>query len=192
MFAALIFLVISIGGILIVLVVWVVAAYNGLVRLRNAVKNAWSQIDVQLKRRYDLIPNLVETVKGYAGHERETLEAVVRARQQAIEISDSVVDQAKAENMLSQTLRSLFALSESYPDLKANQNFLALQEELSSTENKISFSRQYYNDSAMTFNNKTEVFPTNLIAKNFGFDRADFFEIEDEAQREVPEVSFDS
>ena len=177
-------------GILIALVVFVVGLYNGLVRLRNGVKNAWSQIDVQLKRRYNLVPNLVETVKGYAGHERETLEAVVKARQQAINISDSVIDQAKAENMLSQTLRSLFALSESYPDLKANQNFLALQEELTSTENKISFSRQHYNDSAMTYNNKTEVFPSNLVAKSFNFEPADFFEIEEEGQREVPKVSF--
>ena len=176
---------------MIALVIWVVGLYNGLVRLRNGVKNAWSQIDVQLKRRYDLVPNLVETVKGYASHERETLEAVVQARQQAINISsDNVVDQAKAENMLSQTLRSLFALSESYPDLKANQNFLALQEELTSTENKISFSRQHYNDSAMTYNNKTEVFPSNLVANSFNFEPADFFEIEEEAQREVPKVSF--
>ena len=182
----LVFLVIPI-----VLVAWLIGAYNGLVRMRNAVKNSWSQIDVQLKRRYDLIPNLIETVKGYAGHEKETLEAVVQARQQAIDVSsDSVVDQAKAENMLTQTLRSVFALSEAYPDLKANQNFLALQEELTSTENKISFARQHYNDSAMTYNNKTEVFPSNLIARNFNFERADFFEIEDAEQREVPQVSF--
>ena len=161
-------------AILIVLVIWVVGLYNTLVRLRNGVKNAWSQIDVQLKRRNDLVPNLVETVKGYAGHERETLGAVVKARQQAIDISsDNVMDQAKAENMLSQTLRSMFALSESYPDLKANQNFLALQEELTSTENKISFSRQHYNDSAMTYNNKTEVFPSNLVANSFNFETAD-------------------
>jgi len=171
-------------------VFWLIGMYNGLVRLRNEVKNAWSQIDVQLKRRYDLIPNLVETVKGYAKHERETLDAVVRARQQAISITDSVVDRAKAENVLSQTLRSLFAVAESYPDLKANQNFLALQEELTSTENKISFARQYYNDATMKYNNQTEVFPSNIFAGMFHFERAQFFEIEAPAQREAPKVSF--
>ncbi len=173
-----------------VVVFWLVGIYNGLVRLRNAVKNAWSQIDVQLKRRYDLIPNLIETVKGYASHERETLEAVTKARQQAINVSDSVVEQAKAENMLSQTLRSLFAVAESYPDLKANQNFLALQEELASTENKISFARQHYNDAAMTYNNKTEMFPSNIVANMFSFEAAEFFEVEDDEQREAPQVSF--
>jgi len=177
-------------GLVVVVVVLLIGIFNGLVRLRNAVKNAWSQIDVQLKRRYDLIPNLVETVKGYAKHERETLEAVIQARQQAINITDNVIDKAKAENMLSQTLRSLFAVSENYPDLKANQNFLALQEELTSTENKISFSRQYYNDSAMTYNNKTEMFPSNIVAGMFNFKRADFFEIEEAAEREAPQVSF--
>ena len=173
-----------------VIVFWLVGIYNGLVRLRNAVKNAWSQIDVQLKRRYDLIPNLVETVKGYAKHERGTFEAVVQARQQAINITDNVLEKAKAENMLSQTLRSLFAVAENYPDLKANQNFLALQEELASTENKISFARQYYNDSAMKYNNKTEMFPSNIVAGMFNFERADFFEVEAEEQREAPKVSF--
>jgi LemA protein len=177
-------------GLAVVVVFWLIGIYNVLVRLRNEVKNAWSQIDVQLKRRYDLIPNLVETVKGYAGHERQTLEAVIQARQQAINITDSVVDKAKAENMLSQTLRSLFAVSENYPDLKANQNFLALQEELTSTENKISFSRQYYNDSALTYNNKTEMFPSNIVAGMFSFKRADFFEVEAPEQREAPKVSF--
>ena len=183
---ALIFLAIPI-----VVIIWLIGAYNGLVRLRNAVKNAWSQIDVQLKRRYDLIPNLVETVKGYASHERETLEAVIEARQQAINVGDSVAEKAKAENMLSQTLRSLFAVAEAYPDLKANQNFLALQEELTSTENKISFSRQAYNDQAMRFNNKIEMFPSNIVAGMFNFELAEFFEVEDDAQREVPQVSFD-
>ena len=177
-------------GLVALVAFWVVGMYNGLVRLRNEVKNAWSQIDVQLKRRYDLIPNLVETVKGYAKHERETLEAVVQARQQAINVTDSVIDKAKAENMLSQTLRSLFALSENYPDLKANQNFLSLQEELASTENKISFARQYYNDAALKYNNKTEMFPSNIVAGMFNFKRADFFEIEEVAQREAPQVSF--
>jgi LemA protein len=177
-------------GLVVVVAIWLIGIFNGLVRLRNAVKNAWSQIDVQLKRRYDLIPNLVETVKGYAKHERETLEAVIQARQQAINITDSVIDKAKAENMLSQTLRSLFAVSENYPDLKANQNFLALQEELTSTENKISFARQFYNDSAMTYNNKTEMFPSNIVAGMFNFKHADFFEVEEAAQREAPQVSF--
>jgi len=177
-------------GLVVVVVIWLIGIFNGLVRLRNAVKNAWSQIDVQLKRRYDLIPNLVETVKGYAKHERETLEAVIQARQQAINITDNVIDKAKAENMLSQTLRSLFAVSENYPDLKANQNFLALQEELTSTENKISFARQYYNDSAMTYNNKTEMFPSNIVAGMFNFKHAEFFEIEEAAEREAPQVSF--
>ena len=181
--------IVLLGGLLMA-AVWVMGAYNGLVRLRNAVKNSWSQIDVQLKRRHDLIPNLVETVKGYASHERETFEAVTKARQQAINVSDSVIDQAKAENMLSQTLRSLFAVAESYPDLKANQNFLALQEELASTENKISFSRQHYNDSAMSYNNKTEMFPSNFIANMFSFEMAEFFEIEEAAEREAPQVSF--
>jgi LemA protein len=183
---ALIFLAIPI-----VVIIWLIGAYNDLVRLRNGVKNAWSQIDVQLKRRYDLIPNLVETVKGYASHERETLEAVIAARQQAINVGDSVAEKAKAENMLSQTLRSLFAVAEAYPDLKANQNFLALQEELTSTENKISFARQAYNDQAMGFNNKIEMFPSNIVAGMFNFELAEFFEVEDDAQREVPQVSFD-
>ena len=177
-------------GLVVVVVVLLIGIFNGLVRLRNAVKNAWSQIDVQLKRRYDLIPNLVETVKGYAKHERETLEAVIQARQQAINITDNVIDKAKAENMLSQTLRSLFAVSENYPDLKANQNFLALQEELTSTENKISFSRQYYNDSAMTYNNKTEMFPSNIVAGMFNFKQESFFELSEESERDVPKVSF--
>jgi len=177
-------------GLVAVAALWLVGMYNGLVRFRNEVKNAWSQIDVQLKRRYDLIPNLIETVKGYAKHERETLEAVVQARQQAINVTDSVIDKAKAENMLSQTLRSLFALSENYPDLKANQNFLSLQEELASTENKISFARQYYNDAALKYNNKTEMFPSNVVAGMFNFERADFFEVEATEQREAPKVSF--
>ena len=182
----LIFLI-AVGGV----VFYVVSLYNQLVKLRNGAESAWSDIDVQLKRRYELIPNLVETVKGYAGHERETLEAVVKARQQAINVSDSIVDQAKAENMLSQTLRSLFAVAEAYPDLKANQNFLALQEELASTENKIAFSRQHYNDSVMGYNNKTEMFPSNVVAGMFKFEAAEFFEVEEAEAREAPKVSFD-
>jgi LemA protein len=176
--------------IVVLLVIALIGMYNSLVRLRNQVKNAWAQIDVQLKRRYDLIPNLIETVKGYMHHERETLEAVTKARQQAISVSGTVAEQAKAENMLTQTLRSLFAVAENYPTLKANENFLALQEELASTENKISFARQYYNDEVLGFNNKIQMFPSNLIAGMFSFKEAEFFELQDEAQREAPKVKF--
>ena len=168
---------------------WVVVVYNGLVVLKNRVKNAWSQIDVQLKRRCDLIPNLIETVKGYAAHESATLENVVKARQQAINVGDDVKNRAEAENALSGTLKSLFAVAENYPDLKANQNFMQLQEELTSTENKISFARQFYNDAVMAYNNKKEMFPTNIIAGVFNFENRDFFEIA-EAEKAVPKVSF--
>jgi LemA protein len=184
----------AIALILLVIVVlfagFFVSIYNGLVRARNETRNSWSQIDVQLKRRYDLIPNLVETVKGYMKHERETLEAVTRARQQAIDVRGGVAEQAKAENMLTQTLRSLFAVAEQYPDLKANQNFLALQEELTSTENKISFARQYYNDSVLRYNNKTEMFPSNVIAGMFNFRASEFFEVEATEERQAPKVAF--
>lgn len=168
---------------------WVVVVYNGLVVLKNRVKNAWAQIDVQLKRRCDLIPNLVETVKGYAAHESATLENVVKARQQAINVGDNVKNRAEAENALSGTLKSLFAVAENYPDLKANQNFMQLQEELTSTENKISFARQFYNDAVMAYNNKKEMFPTNIIAGVFNFENRDFFETA-EAEKAVPKVSF--
>ncbi len=165
--------------------------YNGLVRLRNQVKNAWAQIDVQLKRRHDLIPNLMETVKGYMKHERETLEAVTNARNLAQKaIGTGVGAQAKAEGELSGALSRLLAVVENYPDLKANQNFLALQEELTSTENKISFSRQYYNDSVLTYNNKTEMFPSNILAGMFGFKTGEFFKTTEAAEREAPKVSF--
>jgi LemA protein len=166
-------------AVIIIFIGWIIAIYNTLVRLRNAVKNAFSQIDVQLKRRYDLIPNLVETVKGYAAHERETLEAVTKARQQAIDVSglDSVKERARVENILTQ-------------NLKANENFLKLQEELTTTENKISFARQFYNDSVMQLNNKTEMFPSNIIAGMFSFKQAEFFEVEEEAERKAPEVKF--
>ena len=178
-------------GIVVLLIISIVAMYNGLVQARNSVKNAWSQIDVQLKRRHDLIPNLVETVKGYMNHERETLESVTKARQQAIDLSGaSVADRSRVENMLTQTLRSLFAVSENYPDLKANQNFLKLQEEITTTENRVSFSRQAYNDQVLNYNNKIEMFPTNLLAGSFNFAKSEFFEIEDISQREVPEVKF--
>jgi LemA protein len=167
----------------------VIGIYNSLVALRQKVKNAWSQIDVQLKRRYDLIPNLVETVKGYAKHERETLERVIQARNAAVS-AQGVEQQAKAENVLTGALRQLFALSESYPDLKANQNFLKLQEELATTENRISFARQHYNDSTAVYNTRVQSFPANMLAGMFGFVTEPFFEIEDAAQREAPQVQF--
>jgi len=170
--------------------IWLISAYNGLVRLRQRVKNGWSQIDVQLKRRYDLIPNLVDTCKGYMKHEREVLENVTKARTQAIEVTGGAAEQAKAENFLSQTLRSLFAVSENYPQLKANENMLKLQEELTSTENRISFARQHYNDQVMKFNTKIQVFPTNLIAGAFGFSGKDFFKTETPEEREPVSVSF--
>ncbi len=166
-----------------------IGLYNTLIRLRKRCDNGWAQIDVQLKRRYDLIPNLVETVKGYMKHEREVLENVTKARQQAIDVS-GVKDQARAENMLTSTLRTLFAVSENYPDLKANTNMLAMQEELVSTENKISFARQHYNDCVMAYNTRTETVPSNIIAGSFGFAQREFFELEDEVQREAPKVSF--
>lgn len=171
-------------------VVWVIGMYNGLVRARNEVGNAWSQIDVQLNRRHDLIPNLVETVKGYMTHERETLEAVVKARQQAVQVTGNLEDKARVENALSQTLRTLFAVSENYPQLKANENFLALQEELASTENKIAFSRQYYNDSVLNLNNKIQMFPTNIFANMFNFKQAQFFAVETPEARKPVAVKF--
>jgi LemA protein len=180
-------------AIIIILIIWFVVEYNGLVRLRNNKKNAWAQIDVQLKRRHDLIPNLIETVKGYMNHERQTLEAVTQARTQAVNVTGgSVAERAQSENALSHTLRSLFAVSESYPDLKANQNFLALQEELTSTENKISFARQFYNDAVMKLNNKIEMFPSNFVAGFGNFEKGDMFEVENAAEREAPKVSFSS
>ena len=171
------------------IVVWAVGGYNGLVRLRNQLENAWAQIDVQLKRRHDLIPNLVETVKGYAAHERKTLEAVIQARNMAI-AAKGVAERAEAEGALTGALKSLFAVAEAYPELKANQNFMQLQEELTSTENKVAFSRQFYNDSVMSYNTQIEVFPQNLIAGMFGFARREFFEVKAEAEREAPKVSF--
>ena len=169
---------------------FVVSVYNGLVRGRNEVKNAWSSIDVQLKRRHDLIPNLLETVKGYAAHERGTLDAVVKARQQAVSFTGSVEERGKVENMLTQSLRSLFALAEAYPDLKANQNFIKLQEELSGTENKIGFARQYYNDATMRYKNRIEMFPSNVIAGMFNFQPEPFFQVEEAGERAVPQVKF--
>ncbi len=184
---------IIIGVIIVILIIIYIANYNGLVGLRNQVKNAWAQIDVQLKRRHDLIPNLVETVKGYAAHERGTLEAVTNARNLAQSVASSgagVAERAKAEGELSSALARLLAVVENYPNLKANQNFLALQEELTSTENKISFSRQYYHDSVLNYNNKTQMFPSNIIAGISGFKQSEFFEVKTTEEREAPKVSF--
>jgi LemA protein len=181
------------GIVLVVLVLigifWWIGTYNGLVRKRQDVKASWAQIDVQLKKRYDLVPNLVETVKGYAAHERETLENVTKARQQAIDASN-VKDQVAAENFLSSTLKSLFALSEAYPDLKANQNFLMLQEELSGIESKIAYARQHYNDVVMVYETGRMQFPASIVAGSAGFGPEEYFEIELAEEREAPKVSF--
>jgi len=174
----------GVGLLVVILIFVVVGIYNRLVTLRNRVDNAWSQIDVQLKRRYDLIPNLVETVKGYAAHERETFEAVIQARSAAMG-AQGVAAQGQAENVLTGALKSLFALAEAYPDLKANQNFLMLQEELSGTESKIAYARQFYNDSVMTFNTSQQTFPSTVIAGVFGFKPREYFEIEEEAKEPV-------
>lgn len=163
-------------GVLVLTVLFVVGMYNSLVKLRQQVKNAWSQIDVQLKRRYDLIPNLVEVVKDYMSYEQETLQKVIQARGEAMKATN-ISDRAQKEGMLTEALKSLFALSENYPDLKANQNVMKLQEELTSTENRISFSRQFYNDSVMELNTKCEMFPSNIVANMFGFKQEEFFSI---------------
>jgi len=167
-------------GIVVLFVLFLIATYNRLVAGRNRADNAWSQIDVQLRRRYDLIPNLVETVKGYAKHEKETFENVTRARQQGIAAS-TVGEQAQAENMITQALRQLLAVVENYPELKANQNFLALQEELTATEGRIAFARQFYNDLVLTYNNSVQQFPSNVVAGMFSFSTREYFEIEEGA-----------
>ncbi len=172
-----------------VIIVFVVGIYNGLVSLRNRSENAWAQVDVQLRRRYDLIPNLVETVKGYAKHEKETFQNVTEARSKAIN-AGTVKEQGDAENMLSGALKSLFAVVESYPDLKANQNFLMMQEELAGTEGKVAYARQFYNDSVMKFNTKQQVFPSNVIANMFNFQEKEYFEIEEAAAKEPVKVKF--
>ncbi len=174
-------------GVLVLLIFMAIGVYNGLVRARNETKNAWSQIDVQLKRRHDLIPNLVETAKGYMSHERETLEAVIQARNMALN-ANGPKEAGAAEAALGTALNGFFGLAENYPDLKANQNFLSLQEELTSTENKIGFARQAYNDAGTAYNNKRETFPGMMFAG--GFEAADMFEIENAAERAVPKVSF--
>ena len=183
-------LLIIILVLVVLAVLMFVFAYNGVVRLRNRVDSAWSQIGVQLERRHDLIPNLVETVKGYAAHERQTLDEVVQARNGAIQAQQAgPAQQAQAENVLTGALRQLFALSENYPDLKANQNFLNLQEELTSTEDRISYARQFYNDSVQKYDTKIQTFPTNLIAGMFNFQKREYFEAEQGAS-DVPKVQF--
>jgi len=186
----------SIGLIILAIVLglggWLMTTYNGLIKLKNRVKEAWSDIDVQLKRRYDLIPNLVETVKGYAKHESETLENVIKARNEAMaaQKGGNAKEQAQAENALSSTLKSIFALAESYPDLKANQNFLELQRELTDTEDKIQASRRFYNGNVRDFNTKAETFPTNIFVGMLNFKKFEFFEIGDEKERENVKVEF--
>jgi LemA protein len=171
-------------GVVVLLLIYVVAAYNGLVRLRNRIDNAWAQIDVQLRRRYDLIPNLVETVKGYAAHERQTFEAVTQARANAIN-AQGVADQAQAENVITGALKSLFAVAEAYPELKANQNFLALQEELTATEGRIAYARQFYNDEVVKLNTRIQSFPTNVLANTFGFKAREYFQGDDTSRGPV-------
>ncbi len=180
---------IIIAVIVVLLLLFFVAQYNGLVRLRNRCDNSWSQIDVQLKRRHDLIPNLLETVKGYAAHEKSTFEEVTQARNAAVS-AQGPQQSAQAENVLSGALRQLFALAENYPDLKANQNFLALQEELTSTEDRISYARQFYNDSVLKYDNKLETFPSNTIAGMFSFKPREYFEAQEPGDRDVPKVQF--
>ena len=174
--------------IVIILIAFVAGTYNSLVSLKNRVADQWSQVDVVLKRRADLIPNLVETVKGYATHESETLEAVIAARNQAVSATDTH-SEIEANNVLTQALGRLFAVAEAYPDLKANTNFMELQKTLSETEDKITYARQFYNDTVMTFNNKVEMFPSNIIASMFHFKQAEFFEASDK-DKEVPTVKF--
>jgi LemA protein len=175
---------IIIGGLLVLLFVYLIVAYNGLVKLRNRLEAAWAQIDVQLKRRYDLIPNLVETVKGYASHERETLEKVIQARNMAVGATGPA-EQAQAENMLTGALKSLFAVSEAYPDLKANRNFLELQEELTTTEDRIAYSRQFYNDMVRGYNTRIQSFPAVIVAGMFNFEQREYFEADDESRGPV-------
>jgi LemA protein len=176
-------------GLVALLVIFGIVSYNGLIRGRNQVENSWSQIDVQLKRRIDLIPNLVETVKGYAAHEKETLDAVIKARNSAIAAPSTPQAQAVADTALTASLRQVFALSEAYPDLKANQNFLALQEELTATEGRVAYARQFYNDTVLNYNNKLQTFPTVIFANLMKFEKREYFEA-DEASREVPKVGF--
>ncbi len=182
---AVVVLLIIVGAV----IVMAIGMYNSLVTLRNRCDNAWSQVDVQLRRRYDLIPNLVETVKGYAKHEREVFEKVTQARAAAVN-AQTVKDQGQAENVLTGALKSLFAVAENYPELKANQNFLMLQEELAGTEGKVAYARQFYNDTVMKFNMRQQVFPSNIIANMFGFKPRDYFQIEEEVAKGPVKVQF--
>ncbi len=187
-------------GIIVAIAIWAIAIYNSLVNLRNRVRNAFAQIDVQLTRRYDLIPNLIEAVKGYMSHEKGTLTAVIEARNAAVAgLKQAAADPSNAaaikalgaaETTLGGTLGRLFALAESYPDLKANQNMMQFQEELASTENKVAFARQAFNDAVMSYNNACQNFPSNIVANNFSFKHAEFLEIDNEQKREAPRVSF--
>jgi LemA protein len=176
-------------GVIVLLVIAAVVIYNGLIKSRNQVENAWAQIDVQLKRRLDLIPNLVETVKGYAAHERETLEAVIAARNRAMAAPSTPAAQGEADNIVTGALRQLFALSEAYPDLKANENFLALQEELTATEGRVAYARQFYNDSVLSYNTKLDTFPSVIFARMLNFDKREYFEAEEAAQQ-APRIEF--
>ncbi|MFH1915876.1 MAG: LemA family protein [Nanoarchaeota archaeon] len=177
-------------AIVVLILLILIGIYNSLVVLRNRIENAWSQIDVQLKRRYDLIPNLIETVKGYAKHERKVFENVTKARS-AMGDAKSLPEKAKADNMLTGALKTLFAVAENYPTLKANENFMQLQEELSGTENKIAYSRQFYNDSVLKLNTKIQTFPTSVIAGMFNFTAKEYFKTEGKAEREPVKVSFE-
>jgi len=175
--------------VVLALILWLIGVFNALVKIKNRVKEAWADIDVQLKRRYNLIPNLMETVKGYASHEKGVFEKVTQARAQAMS-AQNVEEKAKAENMLSNTLKSLFAVSENYPDLKASQNFLELQRELRDTEDKIQAARRFYNTNVRDLNIKRESFPSSIVAQVFNFKKMDLFELQEAEQREVPKVNF--
>jgi len=178
-----------IGILLAVIIIFLIVVFNGLIVKRNRVNNAWSQIDVQLRKRADLVPNLVETVKGYATHEKSVFENVTKARSQAMQAGTDIKAKAQAENMLSGALKSLFAVAEAYPNLKANENFKLLQEQLDGIESKIAYARQFYNDSVLEFNNSKQTFPNNMVAGMFGFTDKEFFEVEESA-RTAPKVSF--
>lgn len=188
--ALIIIVVLAIAAGFLVLFIALAVIYNKLVRLKNTADQAWSDVEVQLQRRHDLIPNLVETVKGYMTHERETLEAVTKARQMALTVTDDVLKRAQAENMLTQTLRSLFAVAENYPQLKANENFLDLQQKLSEIEEQIQLARRYYNAVVRDLNNAIEMFPSNIVAKLFHFEKREFFELTEPEAEKVPEVKF--
>ena len=188
--ALIVLIVLAVAAAILVFLVALVIIYNKLVRLRNTAEQAWSDVEVQLQRRHDLIPNLVETVKGYMTHERETLEAVTKARQMAVQITGDVVKRAEAENMLTQTLRSLFAVAENYPQLKANENFLDLQQKLAEIEEQIQLARRYYNAVVRDLNNTIDMFPSNIVAKIFHFQHREYFELTEPEAEEAPEVKF--